>query len=36
MTHAGARAVKMILLDPTTGTIQGAVSPLKDDYALSW
>lgn len=33
---SGAGAVKMILLDPQTGVMQGGVSPAKDDYVLGW
>lgn len=36
MTLAGAGAVKMILIDAATETMQGGVSPAKDDYALGW
>ena len=36
MTLAGAGAVKMILIDAATGTMQAGVSPAKDDYALGW
>lgn len=33
---AGAGAVKMILIDPSTGVMHGGVSPAKDDYVLGW
>jgi len=33
---AAVGAVKMILIDPNTGVIQGGVSPAKDDYVIGW
>ena len=33
---SGAGAIKMILIDPETGTMHGGVSPAKDDYVLGW
>jgi gamma-glutamyltranspeptidase/glutathione hydrolase len=33
---SGAGAVKMVLIDPRTGVISGAVSPAKDDYVMGW
>ncbi len=35
-TPAGAGAMKMILLDPASGTMIGGVSPAKDDVAIGW
>ena len=35
-TPSGAGAVKMVMIDPETGTMHGGVSPAKDDYALGW
>lgn len=29
-------AVKMVLIDPKSGLMSGAVSPAKDDYAMGW
>ena len=33
---SGAGAVKMVMIDPATGTMHGGVSPAKDNYALGW
>jgi gamma-glutamyltranspeptidase/glutathione hydrolase len=33
---AGAGAVKMLLINPRSGVMYGAVSPAKDDYAMGW
>lgn len=33
---AGVGAVKMIVIDPRTGVMRGAVSPAKDDYVAGW
>ena len=35
-TTAGAGAVKMLVIDPRSGVMFGAVSPAKDDYAMGW
>jgi hypothetical protein len=29
-------AVKMVMVDPRTGVLWGAVSPAKDDYVMGW
>ena len=33
---SGAGAVKMLMIDPKTGTFYGGVSPAKSDYVLGW
>lgn len=33
---SGAGAIKMVLIDPKTGILQGGVSPAKDDYVMGW
>jgi len=33
---SGAGAVKMLMIDPETGTFYGGVSPAKSDYVLGW
>jgi gamma-glutamyltranspeptidase/glutathione hydrolase len=33
---SGAGAVKMVMVDPATGVLAGAVSPAKDDYVMGW
>ena len=33
---AGAGAVKLVWIHPTTGVMFGAVSPAKDDYVMGW
>ena len=33
---AAVGAVKMVLIDPRTGVMQGGVSPAKDDYVMGW
>jgi gamma-glutamyltranspeptidase / glutathione hydrolase len=33
---AGAGAVKMLVINPRSGVMYGAVSPAKDDYAMGW
>ena len=33
---AAVGAVKMVLIDPRTGVLRGAVSPAKDDYVAGW
>ena len=35
-TPSGPGAVKMILIDPSTGVMFGGVSPGKDNYAIAW
>jgi hypothetical protein len=36
MSASGAGAVKMVMIDPTTGVMLGGVSPAKSDYVLGW
>jgi gamma-glutamyltranspeptidase/glutathione hydrolase len=36
MAASGAGAVKMVMIDPTTGVMFGGVSPAKSDYVLGW
>ena len=33
---SGAGAVKMVMIDPDNGVMQGGVSPAKDNYVLGW
>jgi gamma-glutamyltranspeptidase/glutathione hydrolase len=33
---SGAGAVKMVMIDPGTGVLNGGVSPAKDNYVLGW
>jgi len=36
MAASGAGAVKMVMIDPSTGVMFGGVSPAKSDYVLGW
>lgn len=36
MSASGAGAVKMVMIDTTTGVMFGGVSPAKSDYVLGW